>query len=147
MQISSKFTIAVHVLVCIDVNKDSMAVTSDVLAGSTGVNPVIVRNVLSQLKSAGIVASRQGSKGFHLAKPLTEVTLFDVYKAVDCTGEDDLFRFHRNPNPECPIGRNIHRVMDGRLDAVQKAMEDELRSTTVAQLVSETKALMGNASV
>ena len=63
MQITSKFMAAVHILTCIDIFDGQMKVTSDVLAGSTGVNPVIVRNVLSQLKAAGIVTARQGSGG------------------------------------------------------------------------------------
>ena len=142
MQITSKFTAAVHILTCIDIFDGQMKVTSDVLAGSTGVNPVIIRNVLSQLKAAGIVTARQGSGGAHLARPLDEVTLYDVYKAVDCTDDDGLFRFHASPNPDCPVGRNIHKAMDGRLAAAQAALEKELRSTTVAQIVEDTQALI-----
>ena len=103
---------------------------------------MIVRNVLSQLKAAGIVTARQGSGGAHLARPLDEVTLYDVYKAVNCTEDDGLFRFHASPNPECPIGRNIHKVMDGRLEAAQAALENELKSTTIAQIVEDTQELI-----
>ena len=142
MQITSKFTAAVHILTCIDIFDGQMKVTSDVLAGSTGVNPVIIRNVLSQLKAAGIVTARQGSGGAHLARPLDEVTLYDVYKAVDCTEDDGLFRFHASPNPECPIGRNIHKVMDGRLEAAQAALENELKKTTLAEIVADTKKII-----
>lgn len=140
MQITSKFTTAVHILTCIEVFGEQMRVTSDFLSGSTGVNAVIIRNVLAQLKSAGIVNTRQGSGGAHLAKPLDEVTLYDVYKAVDCVDNDEgLFHFHENPNAECPVGRNIHRVMDGRLTAAQTAFENELKATTLAEVVADTK--------
>lgn len=142
MQITSKFTAAVHILTCISVFDGQMRVTSDVLAGSTGVNAVIVRNVLSQLKAAGIVEARQGSGGAHLAKPLDQITLYDIYKAVDCTDDDGLFRFHGSPNPECPVGRNIHRVMDGRLAAAQRALETELKGTTLAEVVAETQKII-----
>ena len=110
MQITSEFTTAVHILTCIDVFEKDMRVTSEVLAGSTGVNAVIIRNVLSQLKAAGIVSTRQGSGGAHLSKPLDEVTLYDIYKAVDCVDDDGLFHFHENPNVKCPVGRNIHKT-------------------------------------
>ena len=50
MQITSKFTAAVHILTCIEVFGGEMRVTSDFLSGSTGVNAVIVRNVLGQLR-------------------------------------------------------------------------------------------------
>ena len=139
MQITSKFTVAVHILTCIDVFGGQMRVTSDVLSGSTGVNAVIVRNVLGQLRNAGIVETRQGSGGAHLAKALDEITLYDIYKAVDCIDDEGLFHFHENPNADCPVGRNIHKAMDGRLKAAQAALENELKSTTLAQVVADTR--------
>ena len=142
MQITSKFTTAVHILTCIDVFSSQMRVTSEFLSGSTGVNAVIIRNVLAQLKAAGIVSTRQGSGGAHLARPLNEITLYDIYQAVDCVDDDGLFHFHENPNAECPVGRNIHKVMDSRLSAVQSALENELKKTTLAEIVSDTKNII-----
>ena len=142
MQITSKFTAAVHILTCIEVFGGEMRVTSDFLSGSTGVNAVIVRNVLGQLREAGIVETRQGSGGAHLAKSTSEITLYDVYRAVECTDDTGLFRFHENPNAKCPVGRNIHKVMDGRLEAAQAALENELKLTTLAEVVAETKKII-----
>ena len=142
MQITSKFTAAVHILACIDIFGSQMRVTSDFLSGSTGVNAVIVRNVLGQLRAAGIVETRQGSGGAHLAKALDEVTLYDIYKAVDCVDDDGLFHFHENPNAECPVGRNIHKAMDGRLSAAQTALENELKNTTLAEVVADTRKII-----
>ena len=142
VQITSKFTAAVHILTCIEVFGGEMRVTSDFLSGSTGVNAVIVRNVLGQLRTAGIVETRQGSGGAHLAKPTSEITLYDVYRAVECTDDTGLFRFHENPNANCPVGRNIHKVMDGRLEAAQAALENELKSTTLADVVADTKKII-----
>ena len=142
MQITSKFTVAVHILTCIDIFDGQMRVTSDFLSGSTGVNAVIVRNVLGQLRNAGIVETRQGSGGAHLAKALDEITLYDIYKAVDCVDDEGLFHFHENPNVECPVGRNIHKAMDGRLAAAQAALENELKSTTLAQVVADTRKII-----
>lgn len=142
MQITSKFTVAVHILTCIDIFDGQMRVTSDFLSGSTGVNAVIVRNVLGQLRNAGIVETRQGSGGAHLAKALDEITLYDIYKAVDCVDDEGLFHFHENPNADCPVGRNIHKAMDGRLSAAQAALENELKSTTLAQVVADTRKII-----
>ena len=55
MQIGSKFTIGVHIITAIDYFKDMGRVNSEFLAGSIGVNPVIVRTVISQLREAGLV--------------------------------------------------------------------------------------------
>lgn len=143
MQITGKFTTAVHILTCIEMFSSEMRVTSEFLSGSTGVNPVIVRNVLTQLKSAGIVNTRRGSGGAHLARPLSEITLYDVYKAVDCVdSEEGLFHFHENPNADCPVGRNIHRVMDGRLSSAQAALENEQKKTALSVIVDDTKKII-----
>lgn len=139
MQISSKFTIGVHLLAVIDYLGDSEKVTSNVLAGSIGVNPVIVRNVMGSLKEAGIINISQGKSGISLAKSLDEITFYDIYKAVDCVNDEGIFHFHENPNPECPIGRNIHKAMDGKLEQIQKCMEDEMRGITVADVASDVR--------
>jgi DNA-binding IscR family transcriptional regulator len=66
MQIGSKFTIGVHVITAIDYFKEMDRVNSEFLAGSIGVNPVIVRNVISQLREAGLVQTQRGSSGAEL---------------------------------------------------------------------------------
>ena len=68
MQFSSRLTIATHILLCIEIFKDDYKVTSNFLAGSINVNPVIVRNILGLLSSAGIVEIKAGIGGASLAK-------------------------------------------------------------------------------
>jgi DNA-binding IscR family transcriptional regulator len=134
MQMTSKFTIAVHILTAIDYFKDNEKVTSSFLAGSTGANPVIVRNVMGQLKEAGLICISQGKSGIALSKGLDEISFYDIYKAVDCVGEGGLFNFHEKPNMLCPVGRNIHRAMDDKLQQIQNAMEDSLKTIRVSDV-------------
>ncbi len=142
MQISSRFTLAVHIFACIDVFKNDYKVTSDFLAGSTNVNPVIVRKILGQLKAAGIVEVARGPGGASLPKPLHEVSFLDIYNAVECIENGELFHFHENPNADCPVGKNIHAVLDDKLMQVQKAMEDALSSITMEDIIRETRELI-----
>lgn len=142
MQISSRFTLAVHIFACIDVFKDDYKVTSDFLAGSTNVNPVIVRKILGQLKAAGLVEVARGSGGASIPKPLNEISFLDIYNAVECVENGELFHFHENPNTDCPVGRNIHAVLDDKLMRVQKAMETELSSITLEDIRRDTKELI-----
>ncbi|MCR5335483.1 MAG: Rrf2 family transcriptional regulator [Synergistes sp.] len=145
MQIGSKFTIGVHAITAIDYFKEMDRVNSEFLAGSIGVNPVIVRSVISQLREAGLLQTQRGSSGAELAKKLDEITLYDVYKAVGSVNEEEgLFHFHEQPNPNCPVGRNIHQVLGHRLTEAEKAMEDKLRSTTLADIVEDTKRAVSN---
>ncbi len=141
MQITSKFTIAVHILTAIDYFRDS-AVTSGFLAASVGANPVIVRGVMGELKAAGLIAVSRGRTGIALARPLSDITLYDVYAAVGAA-EDSLFRFHDSPNPQCPVGRNIHAALDGRLAAAEQAMASSLRAMTVADVAADIQNRQG----
>lgn len=140
MQIPSRFTIAIHTIIALDYFSGQSRVTSDFLAASTGVNPVIIRTVTGKLRDAGILETQRGSGGAVLAKPLEEITLYDLYKAVDSVDPDEgLFHFHEQPNPACPVGRNIHQVLDGRLAEVQRAMEDAMKKITAADVAEETR--------
>lgn len=143
MQISSRFTIAVHVLICIETFKNDCKVTSDVLASSVNVNPVVIRRLLQQLKKAGIVNVIRGTGGTELQKPAEEITLYDLYNAVECVEEGELFHFHENPNPLCPVGKNIHAILDVRLEEIQKAMEREMKSITIRDVMNDARKLIG----
>lgn len=136
MQISSRFTMAIHMFACIDTFKE-MKMTSDFMAGSIGTNPVIIRKLLGQLKAAGLVEVARGTGGVTIKNPLNEITFLDVYKAVECAPDEELFHFHENPNQECPVGRNIHHVLDDKLIQIQKAMEDELSNITLEEVKND----------
>ena len=133
MQISSRFTMAIHMFACIDTFTEQK-MTSDFMAASIGTNPVIVRKLLQQLKAAGLIEVSRGTGGVTVTKPLSEITFLDIYKAVECTPDEELFHFHENPNQACPVGRNIHHVLDDKLAKVQEAMERELAAITLADV-------------
>lgn len=142
MQISSRFTIALHMLACMDTFKNDYKVTSDFLAGSVEVNPVVIRKILSQLKTAGLIEVKRGSGGATIARPLEEITFLDVYRAVECVEEGILFHFHENPNPACPVGKNIHTILDGRLLQIQRAMEEKMATMTLADIRADLTGLI-----
>lgn len=139
MQISSRFSIAIHIFACIDVFEKDYKITSDFLAASTNVNPVIIRKLLSQLKSAGLVTVARGTGGASIAKPLKEISFLDIYRAVECVDEEGLFHFHENPSTDCPVGRNIHLILDDKLLKVQEAMEKELAAFTLEDVKKDTE--------
>ena len=140
MQISSRFTIALHVFACLDEFQGQFKLTSDLLAGSVNVNPVVIRKILGQLKSAGLVNVARGAGGASIAKPLSEITFLDVYNAVEFVEDGQLFHFHERPNEACPIGRNIHAILDAKLQRVQNAMERELASITLEEVKHDFKS-------
>ncbi len=142
MQISSRFTIALHIFACMETFKDEYKITSEFLAGSINTNPVIIRKILSQLKNAGLITVARGTGGIEPTRPLKDISFYDVYEAIEPVSNGELFHFHESPNPECPVGRNIHRLLDDKLSSIQRAMENEMKAYTIEDLKDEMKKLL-----
>lgn len=142
MQISSRFTIALHIFACVDTFKETHKLTSDFLSQSINVNPVIIRNILTQLKNAGLITVARGTGGVDTTRALSEISFYDVYLAIEPLENGNLFHFHESPNPNCPVGRNIHTLLDQKLYAIQASMENEMKKYTLADLKNELKNLL-----
>ena len=139
MQLSSRFTIAVHMLAALALFEGDRRVTSDFLAGSIQVNPVVIRRLLLMLKAEGLVTVARGRNGSHLARKPEDITLYDVYRATELLDDGELFHFHERPNPACPAGRTIHKALDSRLLEVQQAMEKKLGEIRLSDIVTDMK--------
>lgn len=142
MQISSRFTVALHIFACVDTFKDDYKITSDFLAGSINTNPVIIRKILTQLKNAGLITVARGTGGITPTRALEKISFYDVYEAIEPVENGDLFNFHAAPNPKCPVGRNIHALLDDKLKTIQFAMENEMRKYTMDDLRSGMQELL-----
>lgn len=136
MSISSRFTVGVHILALIDLNKDGVS-SSEFLAGSVNTNPTLIRKIMGMLKKAGLIQVQPGIAGAKLAKDPSHITLLDVYRAVDVVQEKELFSVHENPHPDCPVGRNIQDSISPVLTAAQLAMEKVLGNVTIMDIVQD----------
>ena len=93
-----------------------------------------------QLQEAGLITVKRGTGGITINRPLSEITFLDLSRAVETNSEDNLFRFHENPNPQCPVGRNIHRALDQSLAEIQSDFEKDLASRSMQQVYDQIKA-------
>ena len=89
---------------------------------------------MSQLREAGIIEIKRGPGGMHIIRDLRDISFLDIYKAVETGGQGELFNFHEKPNSNCPVGKNIHRILDESLLAVQKKFEEELREHSAQEV-------------
>jgi DNA-binding IscR family transcriptional regulator len=134
MKISSRFTVAVHILSLIYITKDNSC-TSEWIAGSVNTNPVVIRRIIGMLKNAGLLDVHPGVGGAYILKDLAQITLLDIYNAVEVVEEDGLFQLHQEPNPNCPVGANIHSVLELVLSRAQDAMEQILADITIKDII------------
>jgi len=137
MRTSSRFSIAIHTLLCILLFKDEK-ITSNFISKSANVNPVVIRNILIRLQKAGIIAVKRGTGGISLNRKPENINLLDIFEAVESVNEK-LFGFHKNPNPKCPVGRNIEETLLPKLDEVQIIMEKELKKIDLKDVFKDLK--------
>lgn len=128
MQISMKCSVAVHCLIFIHEAKGIAKVTSKLLAESTGSNPVVIRNILSALKKAGLITVPRGTGGAELCADPSQITLYQIYSALEPNGVTSIIGIHPCDGRPCPVAQNIRKVLKTPYhkieDAVKKAMEE-----------------------
>lgn len=137
--ISTRVSVAVHILSLLEINKSGTN-TSDYLASSVNTNPVVIRRIIGMLSKAGLVEVHPGVAGTRLAKELNEISLLDVYKAVQAVEENALFAIHEKPNPNCPVGRNIQNSLEPVFSLAQRSMEKVLDQVYLQDIVKEMAA-------
>ncbi|WP_102125326.1 Rrf2 family transcriptional regulator [Deinococcus planocerae] len=139
-KLSTRTAMAVHILTLVGVSPGA-AHSSEWLAGSLGVHPVVVRQVTSRLRGAGLVETRRGKAGLRLTRPIQAITLLDVYRAVE--DEDALLGLHARPNPSCPVGSGIQAALEGVFEDAQAAFERSLAARTVADVTARVLSRAG----
>lgn len=136
MQLSSRFPVAVQLLILMAWCPDEYKVTSEVLAISVNTNPVLIRRILGYLKKAKLVVVASGTGGAKLMRPAGEISLLDIYRAVELTKQDNLFGLHETPNQKCPIGSRINDILMPHLAEARNALEKSLEQVTIEQLTA-----------
>jgi Rrf2 family protein len=142
MSANSRLTIAVHVLVWMALARERGVawMTSDQVAASVNTNPVIIRRSLGDLRRATLVEVRRGAAaGWSLAREPREITLLDVYDAVE---HEPMFAMHRTkPNLECPVGHGIRPALGQVYHEIDQALRRELTRTSIADMLHSTLAV------
>jgi Rrf2 family protein len=134
MSTSSRFAVAVHVLTLM-AWADDEPLKSEHVAESVNTNAVVIRRMLCELAESKLVVSQTGAMGgSRLARDAEQITLLDIYQAVESRG---VFSLHRHPpNRHCPVGVNIGTVLNQVLDEVDTAVESVLANITIKDVVS-----------
>ncbi len=141
MQISMKCSVAVHCLIFIHEAPESVRVTSGLLAQSTGCNPVVIRGLLSAMKKAGIIQVQRGRGGASLCRAPKEITLYAIYSALEPGGIDGLIGIHACGGRDCPIARNIGRVLQRPYRQIEDSVRQTMEGITLESIIEDFHAL------
>lgn len=140
MQLSMKCSIAVHCLIFIYEAKGVAKVTGNLLAESTGSNPVIIRNILSALKKAGLITAPRGVGGAELRRDPAQITLYQIYTALEPDGLPALIGIHPCQDRPCPVARNIRSVLETPYRKIGDAVRQTMEGITLQSMIEEFEA-------
>lgn len=132
MKYSTKLSDAVHILVLIYLNP-SQSLSSADIAVSICTNPSYVRQLMAKLKANGLIQSMRGQAKPTLGRAPEEITLFDVYKAVE--GEKPLLHLDTNVNPDCNVGVYIQYALQDYYSEVQKVADYKMAQITLSDII------------
>lgn len=137
MAANTQFSMAVHVLSMLARAEDE-SLKSDFIAGSVNTNAVVIRRLLGQLNQAKLVTSQTGAHGgTRLARKPSEITLAEIYKAVNC---GEVFALHaKEPNKDCPVGKNIEAVLCCLQKEIDKGIVEKLSVYTLQNVFEMVK--------
>ena len=70
-------------------------------------------------------------------RPAEEITLWDIYTAVESDETDEIFKLHQNTSETCVVGSNIHSLLMPHQDEAVAAIRDVFSKVTLADLERE----------
>lgn len=137
MKVTSRYTVAIQLLLILRLNPN-VKITSNTIAYQAGVDPVIVRHVMSELKRAKFLDCRPGPGGISLLADLSITSLYDIYCAVSDT-ESTLFKFYETPrNADIQIIQ-INKFTEEHLLKAENAMFERMRSCMIEEICNSIK--------
>lgn len=137
MQISMKCSIAVHCLIFINEAYGKVKVTSELLSESTGINAVIIRNILSSLKKAGIISVARGTGGAELNISSENIDLYMIYSAVEPDGLSSLIGVHKCSDRKCPVAKNIYDVLQKPYLKIEHSIIETMKNISLKSLIDD----------
>ena len=137
MAYSTKLSDSLHLLVFIATERDR-DLSSTAIAKSLAANPSSVRQLMGRLRRAGLITSVTGHARPELARAASDISMLDVYRAVE--GDRPLLHLDTHTNPECGVGVNVQSVIGECFDNVQRAAEQAMSSVTLEQIIAHYRA-------
>lgn len=136
MRKDSRLSVALHVL--LHMHELQGVVTSEALGPMLQMNPVVVRRTFAGLREAGILHSEKGhGGGWSLARPLEQVTLADVYRALGILTPFAIGP--RDPKPRCLLEREANRAVTAALAEAEALLVERLSAVSLSSLFSEAR--------
>jgi DNA-binding IscR family transcriptional regulator len=127
--LSGKFAITIHILTLLTKFPNDF-LSSEFIAGSINLNPVLVRKEIANLKAHHIVESKEGKNGgTRLAVDPSKLSLKEIFEK---TFESINLGYAKNqPNPACPVGKKINENLEKLYADMNKKVSVQLQEISL----------------
>ena len=137
MKNSKKTADAIHILAFLEINKKLSQITSETIAEDLNVNASYIRQLLSKLRKGKIITETENNKSHILTKKPIEITLFDVYNAVET--KKQMFMINKNINFNSQNAIKTQQSISEYYNILQKSVEKNMKTITLAHILEKIK--------
>lgn len=109
--------------------------SSKAIANSIEANPSVIRNLMSDLKNANLIISHQGIAQPKLNKIPSEISIFDIYQAINTNHH--LLHIDHKTNTKCIVGKNIQSSLKEIYKDIEKSAEDKMKQISLQDIVDD----------
>lgn len=134
MKYSHKLSDAAHVLSYVEIYKDG-DLSSNAIADSIESNPSLVRRLMSSLVQGGLLETRPGSVSPKLTRPTNQITLLDIYNAIEI--DHNFLHVDEKTNPACVVGGNIQDALNDVYAKVQQDAEASMQQAKLSSIIDD----------
>lgn len=134
MKYSYKLSDAVHLLSYLYIYHDG-DLSSRAIANSIESNPSVVRQLMSNLRTAGLIETRKGAATPKLAKKPAEISLLAIFQAINM--DHNLLHIDPKTNPKCIVGGNIQDTLKNYYAEIQDAAYAKMQTISLADVIGD----------
>lgn len=142
MKYPTRLSDTIHLLAAIQIVREVTSrngqnpcklLTSAALAESLHTNPAYVRKLMGCAVRGGLLVTTRGKARPELAKSASDISLLDMYRAVE--GDNSLLKLDAHTNPVCNVGKAIQFSLGDAYAEVQRAAEEAMGSISLQDII------------
>lgn len=151
MKHSTKLSDTIHMLATVQIVREVAErrglslkglLSSTAIAESIHTNPGYVRQLMMITRKADLLICERGKSNPLLARPAKDISLLDIYRAVE--GKTPLLTLDTHINPECRVGVAIQHSLGDAYRKIQKSAESEMGRITLQDIIDGFYARTGD---
>ena len=137
MKYSHRLSDAVHILVYLEILGSN---SSSAIAENVNSNPSLIRRLIAHMVKGGILerSGQHGEISIKLTRPAAQVSLLDIYQAVE--SHQEFLDVDQEINHLHPLSRCMPDVLGAAYQRVQTAAEQEMAQISLQSVVDQVPA-------